>query len=228
MTATEKKLADESDFFSKLLLSPEKSTYTEEEIEDYNQNLEKYIETEVSKRVLAIEAKLAEESNKVANDKPAAAEKSTSLISDNDAKEEKRVENSSHELPASDLPEASLLKKAEDENVKKTEIEDSASVALIAPVTKAVEKKPNTITSTDFDDVADTPSKSVHKYLNKDRDELSFIFEDVEREYQEMRSENDRLKEENDRLAFELDDSKNKLKVFEKLKQRNKEKKSQA
>jgi hypothetical protein len=230
MTAAEEKfiVADEACFINKLLLSPEKFTYTEEEIEEYNQNLEKYIEAEVSKRVLAMEAKLAEKNNKTAEDKPAVAEKSASLISENDAKDEEKLEISSSDLPASDLPEPSPVKETENKNAEKTEIKDFAPVASIASVIKTVEKNPNTIASTDFDDVAGTPSKSVHKYLNKDRDELSYIFEDVEREYQEMRNENDRLKEENDRLAFELDDSKNKLKVFEKLKQRNKEKKSHA
>ena len=195
---------------------------------EYNRNIEKYIEAEVSKRVLAIEAKLAEKKSNLTEDESPVTEKIISLTSENDAKEEEKVEISSSGLPASDLPEASPVKETESKDVENTEVEDAAPVAPSAPVIKADEKNPNTIASTDFDDVADTPSKSVHKYLNKERDELSYLFEDVEREYQEIQSENDRLKEENDRLAFELDDSRNKLKIFEKLKQRSREKKLQA
>ena len=230
MAATEEKVAivEEADTFSKLLLSPEKTTYTKEEIEEYNRNIEKYIEAEVSKRVLAIEAKLAEKKSNLTEDESPVAEKTISLTSENDSKEKEKVENSSSGLPASDLPEASPVKETESKDVENAEVEDAAPVAPSAPVIKADEKNPNTIASTDFDDVADTPSKSVHKYLNKERDELSYLFEDVEREYQEIQSENDRLKEENDRLAFELDDSRNKLKIFEKLKQRSREKKLQA
>ena len=70
MAATEEKVAivEEADTFSKLLLSPEKTTYTKEEIEEYNRNIEKYIEAEVSKRVIEFEAKLAEKKRNLTED----------------------------------------------------------------------------------------------------------------------------------------------------------------
>lgn len=230
MSDTENKatIDGRANLFSKLLLSPEKTIYSEEEIEEYNQNLEEYIEAEVNKRVLAIKIKLAEK-NTVAKDESVMTENTNllSLETNKGSENPEKAENSTPEVSEKNLE--SSVKEINDENVvEDADVETVAPTPAITSTIKSSEKTPITIASSDFDNVAGTPAKSVHKYLSKDRDELSFLFEDVEREYQEIRSENDRLKQENDRLAFELDDSKNKLKVFEKIRQRNKEKKANA